>query len=69
MVRAVGIEPTLQRNGILNPARLPIPPRPHTNNTHDDEVLEPSIDLDLCVNRFGHKAALNLLDVRKAYEG
>ena len=29
MVRLVGIEPTLQRNGILNPARLPIPPQPH----------------------------------------
>tara|TARA_R110000744_G_scaffold126939_3_gene233589 strand:+ start:43240 stop:43404 length:165 start_codon:yes stop_codon:yes gene_type:complete len=28
MVRAVGLEPTLQRNWILNPARLPIPPRP-----------------------------------------
>jgi hypothetical protein len=26
MVLEVGIEPTLQRNWILNPARLPIPP-------------------------------------------
>ena len=29
LVRVVGIEPTLQWNGILNPARLPIPPHPH----------------------------------------
>ena len=32
MVRVVGIEPTLQRNGILNPARLPIPPHPRTKD-------------------------------------
>lgn len=30
MVRVVGLEPTLQRNWILNPARLPIPPHPHS---------------------------------------
>ena len=31
VVRAVGIEPTLcHQNWILNPARLPVPPRPHT---------------------------------------
>ena len=30
VVRAVGIEPTLcHQNWILNPARLPVPPRPH----------------------------------------
>jgi hypothetical protein len=34
VVRAVGIEPTLcHQNWILNPARLPVPPRPH--NTAD----------------------------------
>lgn len=30
LVRVVGLEPTLQRNRILNPARLPIPPHPRT---------------------------------------
>ena len=30
MVRVVGLEPTLQRNWILNPARLPIPPHPRS---------------------------------------
>ena len=29
LVLEVGIEPTLQRNWILNPARLPIPPLEH----------------------------------------
>ena len=29
MVRMAGIEPALQRNRILNPARLPVPPHPH----------------------------------------
>lgn len=28
-VRAEGLEPSLHRNGLLRPARLPVPPRPH----------------------------------------
>ena len=32
LVRVVGLEPTLQRNWILNPARLPIPPHPRTKS-------------------------------------
>ena len=29
MVRATGLEPAREAHWILNPARLPIPPRPH----------------------------------------
>ena len=49
MVRTVGIEPTLRnRNWILSPTRLPIPPRSHTKSIYEVVLLK----LDGNYNRF-----------------
>ena len=34
LVRLTGLEPAHQRYRNLNPARLPIPPKPHLNSLH-----------------------------------